>query len=138
MAHRCTECGGPINPLEIYRYATGVDDGRICEWKLCEGCHIVASFLYAKERSEGCAEHESWPPIGMGCIRHEDLEWSGLSLEDDYADTWFEPGEREHFVVRWSHIDAARKGLDSTPFLNAIRLRMMAHRLVLGPLERAQ
>lgn len=128
--HKCSECSARIQPKELYNYACGADEGRMVVWKICESCIIIAAFFYAKERAEGCAEWESHPPLGTMELRHEYMDWEGWSIDPAYADEAFEPdlNEPQHFVTRWSHIDAARSGQDLSdrPYTARVRERLRA------------
>jgi hypothetical protein len=127
--HPCSECGRRIQPGEGYEYAFGVDSGDTYVWKICERCHYHAACIYALERSRGCAEWESRPPLGGGML-HEDLEHNDLRLDDDLPDEAWADAEADgepgpHFVVRWHHIDDARAGkTQDAPFTQEVARRL--------------
>lgn len=128
--HRCSECGEKIQPGERYEYAAGIDDGSWVSWHICGDCNTIAAYLYAIERSEGCEEWESRPPLGTGDLRSGDMADRGLILDDEWADDEWDDAirlgqNRPHCVVRWAHIDAARAGkLEGAPFVAEVARRL--------------
>jgi len=84
--HTCTECRKVIPVKGWYKYYTWLSDGHWSHAKICEDCIILTAYLYALERSEGCREWESWPPIGGGVSElYEDLYNRGLQPYDYYG-----------------------------------------------------
>jgi hypothetical protein len=82
-AHRCDECGGPISAGESYRYISWIDYDGLGQFKVCGKCHRVRRAIHDAEIAEGCAEDESWCPLGgLADAIGEHHEGYGLILRD--------------------------------------------------------
>jgi hypothetical protein len=46
--YKCSECGNPIRPGELYRFATFLYDGRWSEDRMCRYCMVAAAWLRAQ------------------------------------------------------------------------------------------
>lgn len=77
--HRCSECGEAIRPGTTYDRIFGVWEGDAVTFKICPACYALREQVADIERSRGCAEDESYPPLGM---LHESISDQGYTEED--------------------------------------------------------
>lgn len=63
-AHRCEECGDPINPGEQYSYWSFKYDGHLGTFKSCRRCEYDRFRVAEHELAEGCGGSEIWCPFG--------------------------------------------------------------------------
>jgi len=95
--HHCTGCARGIKAGEHYWYGSSLYDGNWQHTNECEACRYHRALIYATERSEGCAEHESWVFLEQ---LEEELDNRGWHVPDMTSDTWA-PEDGEHAVVRF-------------------------------------
>lgn len=63
--HNCCECGGRIEPGEMYRRIKSLFDGSFTTEIVCDRCEAVRTRIHEVELARGCREHESWCPVGL-------------------------------------------------------------------------
>ena len=79
-AHRCDECDRIILRGDKYARHSGKYDGRMFSTPVCESCERIRDLIHRREIREGCAESESWCPIGE-LREHVDAAYCGRLLE---------------------------------------------------------
>jgi hypothetical protein len=82
--HRCSECGGHIEPSEVYERTYGVWDGYSCTFKICKACEEARDWLTTES---------DWPDD----IDGDGHQWFFGSLSDHLREQAREGGPQYRF-----------------------------------------
>lgn len=87
-AHKCDECGKPIEPGQLYYYGSGKFDGDFYEIKECRRCRFDVHRVVRDELSHGCHWSEAFPPHGeLGeALNEHDMERTPIDQVPDWFD----------------------------------------------------